>query len=180
MIKNLFHKLVKAFDAVETVFVVGFTLIIGLITMYTIVVRAIGVQSPRWVDEMGRIMLITTTLVGSSMAVKTDSHMQVDTLVNLLNKRTVLLLKSFTSLLCGVFYIYLTKYSLDFTMLQHRLNRTMESISVPIYYVWIIVTIAVFTMGVRYLIQFGLNFKKFIKNEVTTGEELAEEGEAKE
>ena len=179
MIKNLFRKLVSIFDSVEAVFVVGFTLLVGLVTMYTIVTRKLGFQSFRWVDEVGRIMLITTTLVGSSMAAKTEGHMAVDTLYNVLSKRAVLLLKSFTSLLCGIFYIYLTKYAYDFTLLQIRLKRTMESVSVPIYFVWIIVTIAVFTMGIRYLVQFGLNLKKFIKNEVPADDTAEEGGENK-
>ena len=166
MFKNLITKISKLYQSAETIFVVAFTMFIGCATIYTIIIRTLGMQSFRWLDEMGRTMLIITTLIGASMAVTKEGHMSVDTLYAFLSKRVAFLLKSITSLICGAFYIYLFYYTVNFTMLQARLNRTMESLLVPIYITWIFISIAIVTMGARYIIQSFRNLKRFIYNDV--------------
>lgn len=139
-------------EYVERLFITTFTLAAGVLILYEIVIRGMGIQGLKWIDEFGRIMLIITTLIGSSIAVRHRGHMIMDVVQNMLSPRHAALLRSFTYVLSGLFYLFLTYYSYGWTMRLMRLNRTMDTINLPIYIVWIFVTFAICTMGLRYLV----------------------------
>ncbi len=145
----------KLFDSIESFernFITIFTLGVGAIILYEIVVRNLGMQGLKWIDELGRVMLITTTLVGSSMAVKHKDHMIMDVLYSVLDVRRGAILRSFTYVLSGIFYLYLAYYSIEWTMRLMRLGRTMQTINLPAYIAWVAVSFAIATTGLRYLV----------------------------
>ncbi|MCF3594604.1 TRAP transporter small permease [Rhodobacteraceae bacterium LMO-12] len=142
------------FDSVENMerfLITVFTLGVGVIILYEIVLRNLGMQGLKWIDELGRIMLITTTLIGSSIAVRHKDHMIMDALYSVLGNKSARLLRSLTFLIAGVFYIYLAYYSADWTMRLMRYGRTMQTINLPAYLSWIVISIAIASMGLRYL-----------------------------
>lgn len=148
-------QLKRIFDGIENferIFITIFTLGVGAIILYEIVVRNLGMQGLKWVDELGRMMLIITTLVGSSMAVRSKGHMIMDVLYSVITERAGAMLRSFTYALSGIFYLYVAYYSIEWTTRLMRLGRTMQTINVPAYIVWVVVSLAIATMGLRYLV----------------------------
>ena len=99
-------------------------------------------------------MLVTTTLIGCSVAVKSDGHMEMDALYTVLKPRTACILKAIVYLFCSGFYIYLGYYSVQWMIKLHDIGKVMESVGFPSYVMWIFVSIGIITMGFRYLIQF--------------------------
>lgn len=168
--RALIDKIRYGYDKLESFFIVGFTMLIGLVTIYSIIIRFLGLQGFAWTDELGRIMLILTTLVGSSMAVNTNSHMAVDTLFAFVSQRVGCLIRAFTCLISGLLYTYLTYYTWTITVAQHSIGRTMESTKLPISWVWLIIAIALGTMALRYYIQIGVNIKHFVKHDLDESE----------
>lgn len=164
--KKIIKTLNAVYSKVETAYIVAASMIIGALTLYTIIVRFFGIQSFPWLDELGRMMLITVTMIGCSMAVSSESHMAVDILYNLLGKKVTCILKAITNLLSGAFYIFLTKYTYDFTVMQVKLHRTMETIKWPLAIVWGIITLAVVTMALRHLAVAFSYVMRIIKNDM--------------
>ena len=145
----------KFFDACETIerhFISLFTLGVGLIILYEIVLRNLGLQGLKWIDELGRVMLITTTLIGSSVAVKHKGHMIMDVLYSVIGDRSAMVLRSLTYVISAAFYLYLAFYSIEWTMRLMRLGRTMQTINMPAYLTWILISFGIATMGLRYLV----------------------------
>lgn len=143
----------KLYANLENLYMVIFTLLIGALIIFEVIVRAMGLQGIAWLEEMGRFMLVTTTLIGCSVAVKSNGHMIMDVLYNLLKPRAAYAFKAFVNLLCGIFYLYLGYYSILWMLKLRKIGKMMESIRFPSYVMWIIVALAVLTMGFRYLIQ---------------------------
>jgi len=149
------HVLTRVFDRIEDVergFISVFTLGVGALILYEIIVRNLGIQGLKWIDELGRIMLITTTLVGSSVAAKRHGHMIMDALYSVVSEKTAGLLRGLSYLIAGIFYLYLAWYSVEWTMRLLRLNRSMQTIGLPVYLVWIVISFAIATMGLRYVV----------------------------
>lgn len=140
------------FESFERNFITLFTLGVGLIILYEIVMRNLGMQGLKWIDELGRVMLITTTLIGSSVAVKHRGHMIMDVLYSVLGDKPAALLRSLTYLIAGAFYLYLSYYSIEWTMRLMRLGRTMQTINLPAYITWIVISFSIASMGLRYIV----------------------------
>lgn len=145
----------RVFDGIESFernFITVFTLGVGAIILYEIVVRNLGLQGLKWIDELGRVMLITTTLIGSSLAVKHKGHMIMDVLYSVIGDRSAMVLRSLTYVISAAFYLYLAFYSIEWTMRLMRLGRTMQTINMPAYLTWILISFGIATMGLRYLV----------------------------
>ena len=68
-------------------FLIFFTAFIGIYIIIEIIFRIFGLQGSRWIEELARLMLVTTTFVGSSVAVKSKSHVGMTALVDALPSR---------------------------------------------------------------------------------------------
>lgn len=76
--KNFMAKLGRLLDRwadIETQFITLFTIVMGAIIMVDVVFRNLGMQGISWVEEFGRFMLVATTLLGCSIAVRSNGHM---------------------------------------------------------------------------------------------------------
>ncbi|MGI6433237.1 MAG: TRAP transporter small permease [Sphaerochaetaceae bacterium] len=129
------------------------TLVVGVIVVYNLTLRAFKIQGLTWSEEFSRYMLVVTTLMGCSIAVKHQGHMVMDTLVTALPMRAGHILRAFGYLICAVLYIYLGVYAYKWTGRLIAMNRKIESIDFPMWPVWVFVTYAILTMGWRYFIQ---------------------------
>jgi C4-dicarboxylate transporter DctQ subunit len=148
-----FRKMAALYANIENLYMTFFTLLIGALIILEVIMRTAGLQGIQWLEEMGRFMLVTTTLIGCSVAVKSNGHMIMDVLYNLLGPRAAYACKAFVNLLCGCFYLYLGYYAAGWMLKLKKIGKMMESIRFPSYVMWVIVSIAVVTMGFRYLVQ---------------------------
>lgn len=147
---------------VELIFMCAFTLYIAFDVVLGIVLRILDMQTLKFSEELGRVMLITTTMVGSSMAVRTDGHMAMDTIYHFVSEKTGQYIKTVVYILCSVFWILMSYFGLQFTIKLFQIQKTMESLPICRGYIWIFVTYGMFTMGIRYFVQFGLSIKRIL------------------
>ena len=156
-ILHLTRTLAKALNWVEMNFLIFFTSFIGLFIMVEIVLRIFNVQGSRWIEELSRMMLVTTTLVGSSVAVKSKGHMAMSALINALPSKFANGLEILSNLICGAAFLYISYYSVIWTVNLYTVKRMMDSVSVPIWPFWAIISFAFITTGVRFLLQIKNN-----------------------
>ncbi len=140
-------------STIEEYFITILTLAFGLILIYNLALRALKIQGLIWNEEFSRYMLVITTLIGCSIAVKNKGHMVMDTLVTALPIRIGHVLRAIGYLICSVLYLYLGIYAYKWTGKLIAMNRKSESINIPLWPVWVFVTYAILTMGWRYFVQ---------------------------
>ena len=154
--KNFMAKLGRLLDCwadIETQFITLFTIVMGAIIMVDVVFRNLGMQGISWVEEFGRFMLVATTLLGCSIAVRSNGHMLMDVLYTVLPVRVSYVLKSIAYAVCCAMYLYIGYYSYGWMMKQRLIGKTMQSCQFPAWIMWIFVVYGFATMGLRYGVQ---------------------------
>lgn len=171
---NVYMKFSNFTESIESYFITIMTLVFGMIILYNMVIRAFNIQGLSWIEEYSRYMLVVTTLIGCSIAVKHKGHMVMDTLVTALPVRFGHMLRALGYLLCGVLYLYLGVYAFKWTSKLIIIKKTVESGTLPLWPVWLFVTYAVLTMGLRYMIETGSSLLSAAKGEAIVSEQDAE------
>jgi len=146
-------RIVKPLRFVEDNFMIITTAFVGFAIMIDIIFRFLGIPGLFWVEEFGRYMLVTTTMIGCSIAVGINGHSSMDLLYKFIPDKLAYVLKIIVNLLCMVLFFYTSYYAMKWTMVLHATNRTMDSIGLPTWPIWAIVTAAFFTTGIRFLSQ---------------------------
>lgn len=170
-VKNVVGKASDWIYQEETAFIVVFTLLVGVLIIVEIIVRTIGLQGIRWLEELSRIMLICTTMIGCSMAVRHQGHMIMDTLYTVIDKKVGLALKAFVNLLCAFFWIWMGYHAAVFMLKLKAINKMLDSVSVPIYLVWVVFSVAIIMMGIRYIVQFANCVERLVKKQHDVAQE---------
>lgn len=147
---------------IEMFLLVSLTLIFGALNMVEIFRRMFGMASLRWMEEFSKYMLVVTTMIGSSIAVSSDGHMIMDTLVMVLPRRITLLLKSLTNLLCALFWGFFGYHSYFWLGKLIKIGSKMATVSIPVYIIWIPFCICCFTAALRGVIQAWKKLDEFI------------------
>lgn len=171
---EVYRKFSAMTELVESHFITIMTLVFGLLILYSLTVRAFNIRGFVWIEEFSRYMLVITTLIGCSIAVKQKGHLVMDSLVSALPPRLGHTIKGLGYLLCGVLYLYLGIYAWQWTGRLIAMKRTVEVNSFPLWPVWVFVTYATLVMGVRYVIETGHSLASAAKGEVMISVQDAE------
>lgn len=148
---------IRAYEFVEINFIVWFTMIIGAMILVEIGLRAFEIQGSRWIEEVSRYMLVTTTFLGSSIAVTQKGHMTMSALVNALPPKWANILEILTNTIGGVGFLSIGAVSFQWTGKLMQTGKLFESVSVPMWYLWAVLSVAFFTTGLRFLAQIVKN-----------------------
>lgn len=163
-LKKIWDTLCKIFCEIETCFIAIFTLIVGALIIFQIIRRVFGFQGWPWLDELSRYMLIITTFIGCSIAVKSNGHAVMDVLYTYIPPRPAYLLKSVVYALCGLMFLYLGSYSHKWMLKLKLMKRTWETLPIPFWTIWAFFVFALVTMGLRYFVQSGKCIESFVKH----------------
>lgn len=169
-LKTIWNRFVSLYNEIELNFITAFTFIVGILIIYDVTVRALGIQGFQWMEELGRATLVVTTAIGCSHAVRENGHMVMDTLYQILPARAAYALKSVAYFISGVLYSYMGYYAILWCRKLFKMHKTMESVQFPAGVMWIFVCVAFCTMGLRYFIETG----KCIRNAIAGDREFTE------
>ena len=158
---KIIQKLVWIYNNIERFYMIIFTSGIAIFILYDIIARNLGGQGLKWIEEMGRMMLVTTTILGCSMAVKDNGHAVMDTLYNFLPGKVCYVMKIIVNIICGAGFIYLGYYAVQWTTTLYKMKKTLEAFAaIQQWIFWVVISIGFITMGFRYLIQIVSLVKK--------------------
>lgn len=166
------NKAIKIFNKIEELAMVILTMGFGALIIYEIVVRALGLKNIAWLQEFSCYMLIYTTLLGSSMAVKHEGHMAMDTLLVTLPKKVVKVLKVIINIVCSACWMVVTYYGWKWVVRLKLIGTTADSVSLKQWIIWIPIVFFFFTTTIRFIIQ----LVKSIVNVVRKEKEIENEG----
>lgn len=132
---------------------VWLTMGFGVLIMYEITVRALGFTNIPWLEEFSRYMLIYTTLLGSSIAIKDNGHMAMDTLLVTLPKPVVKVLHVVINIICTLTWIAMAYFSYKWTLRLKLIGTTAGSVSLAMWIIWTPIVVFCASAAIRYAIQ---------------------------
>ncbi|MFZ0614327.1 MAG: TRAP transporter small permease [Desulfobacterales bacterium] len=148
----MFRKLLGFLDKVLTFFeewTLFITVMVALGSLFVNVVLRYGFNhSLAWSEELVRVVIIDTTFIGCSAAVKNRSMIKIDASVQLLPKlkNALSLFSNFTILIFGALMIY---YGWLMAALQVRTHQKTIILQIPLVYLYAVLPL----MGAMMIIR---------------------------
>ena len=83
-----YTKFLDGLESVEKAFLVVTAAIMVIVIAYQVVLRYVFHASNAWSEELARYLFIYDVFIGSAIALRKNSHLQVDVFLNLMKERT--------------------------------------------------------------------------------------------
>jgi len=174
MFGKILHFLDKVLSFFEdwTLFI---AVMVALISLFVNVVLRYGFNyALAWSEELVREVIIYTTLIGCSAAIKQRKMIKIDASVQLLPKlKTTLML--FSNLVTIIFSIMITYYGWLMVLMQIRTDQKTIVMQIPLAYLYIILPLMGVLMFIRtiQIIYEDINVLKEEKRESNQAVEAA-------
>lgn len=131
----------------------------ALIALFVNVILRYGFNySLAWSEELVREVLILTTLIGCSAAIKARSYVKIDALVQLVSglKTPLTFFSSFVTLIFSLMMVY---YGWKMTALQASTDQSTIIMEIPLEYIYVILPIMGVMMFLRTLQMIYLDIR---------------------
>lgn len=119
-----YSKFLDFLERIEKVFLALTVGVMVVIIVYQVIMRYVFANANSWSEELARYLFIYDVMIGASIAIRRNSHLQIDMLINLLRPKTRCAFTIGTTLVGMVFLVFLFIYSL--TLCQTG-SRTMSA-----------------------------------------------------
>lgn len=119
-----YSKFLDAVEKVEKIFLAVTVAIMVVVITYQVIMRYVFASPNAWSEELARYLFIYGVMIGSAIAIRRNSHLQIDMLINLLKPKTRCIFTIVATLAGMVFLGFLFVYSL---MLVQTGARTMSA-----------------------------------------------------
>ena len=103
-----------------------------------------------WTEEMARYLCIWATFVGSSLAVKTGSHIGVNAFMLMLPSRARAVCALVATVICLVFSIVVVKYGVDLTGRILAMKQLSPGMRIPLWPIYAAIPVGFFLTALRY------------------------------
>ena len=107
MIK-LYSKFLDLLEWVEKVILAVSVFVMVIIMVYQVILRYVFSNPNAWSEELARYLFILNVMLAAAIAVRRNSHMQIDILINLFSERV----KHISTIAGIAFMVLLFQYSL--------------------------------------------------------------------
>lgn len=148
----MFGKILDFLDKILTFFeewTLFISVIVALIALFVNVVLRYGINySLAWSEELVREVIIYTTFIGCSAAVKNGSMIKIDASVQLLPKLKMPL-TYFSSFVVMIFSGMMIYYGWLMVLLQHRTEQKTIIMEIPLFILYAVLPL----MGIMMLIR---------------------------
>mgnify|MGYP003379204499 CR=1 FL=1 len=108
-----YTKFLDGLESVEKVFLVVTAAIMVIVIAYQVVLRYVFHASNAWSEELARYLFIYDVFIGSAIALRKNSHLQVDVFLNLMKERTKYIYTIIVTILGILFLAVLFVYSIS-------------------------------------------------------------------
>lgn len=122
----------KFLDILEKIQIVLLTVSVPamvLIMFYQVIMRYVFANSPAWSEELVRYLFIFNVMMAAAIAVRRNSHLQIDILLNVLKPRARTIFTVCATAVGTVFLVYLFILSLE--LVRSGMPNTSAGLGLP-------------------------------------------------
>ena len=122
----------KFLDILEKIQIVLLTVSVPamvLIMFYQVIMRYVFANSPAWSEELVRYLFIFNVMMAAAIAVRRNSHLQIDILLNVLKPRVRTIFTICATAVGTVFLVYLFILSLE--LVRSGMPNTSAGLGLP-------------------------------------------------
>lgn len=149
---------------------VSMTIVIFIITTYTVFTRYVLNIVPSWSEEIPRYLLVWITYLGAGLAIKFKEHISLDVFFNLMPVRARQVGHFFLNGLVAIVAVIMVVYGIG--LVNHFGEDLMESIPVTNFWLYLAMPVSG-TLMLLYLVQdTWKRIRDFGKAEVASGSEM--------
>ncbi len=150
---NFLKKLDKTLSIFEN-WTLFFTTMLGLIVLFVAVVLRYSISyTLAWADELVRDVIIYTTLIGCSVAVRNRGMLKIDALTQIVPALKPIC-EYIANIATLIFSIIIIKYGYQMVLQQYNTKQYSVILEIPLYLLYLILP----TMGVLMLIRILMVF----------------------
>jgi len=135
-------------------------IIMAIILIGNVISRSIFNKSWSFAEEIGQLLVISTTFIGVSYCAKKGKHISMSALFDLCNIKTKKIMMFVITLLTSLILFYLAYVTLIYTIKINELGRVTPALRIPFSYFSIFMPIGFFLGGIEYFQTFILNIQK--------------------
>lgn len=118
-----YTKFLDGLESVEKVFLAVTAAIMVIVIAYQVVLRYVFNASNAWSEELARYLFIYDVFIGSAIALRKNSHLQVDVFLNLMKERTKYIYTIVVTILGILFLAVLFVYSISLCKIDPLFRR---------------------------------------------------------
>jgi C4-dicarboxylate transporter DctQ subunit len=159
----MFGKILNFLDKVLSFFeewTLFITVMVALVALFFNVVLRYGFNySLAWSEELVREVIIYTTFIGCSAAVKSRTLIKIDASVQLFPKLKIPL-TFFSNFVVGVFSVIMIYYGWQMAVLQARTFQKTIIMQIPLVYLYVILPLMGLMMLIRVIQVFYLDVQE--------------------
>ena len=100
-----------------------------LLIFVQVVMRYVFNNSLSWSEELARYLFIYDVMIGAAIAIRRNSHLQIDILINLMKPKVRTILTIIATLAGMVFMVFLLSYSI--TLVQTGARTMSAGLGIP-------------------------------------------------
>ena len=131
---KIYSKFLDILEYIEKAFlaVTGFALVV--ILLYPVVMRYIFNSAAAWPEELARYIFIYDVMIAAAIAVRKNSHLQIDMITRNFSEKTNAVFTIVSTLVGMVFLVYLLMYSITLCQTGAKTMCTAIPISMAVPY----------------------------------------------
>lgn len=148
-------------------------IMMALILIGNVISRTLFNNSWKFAEEVGQMLVITITFVGTGYAARKGKHIRMSAVFDAVPKKVQKIIMIITALTTSGAMFYLAYLSYQYTMKVYKIGRVTPALRMPMFIVIAIVTLGFILTGIQYLLIFTLNIKEedvYIGAEKVSGE----------
>lgn len=119
-------------EKIEKVFLTIGVSVMTVVMIYGVILRYVFTTGNAWSDELVRFVFIYVVMIGAAMAVRRNSHLQIDAITSHLGKKTQIYFSIGATVAGIVFLAILFDYSLNLCRMANNISPGLEiKMSIP-------------------------------------------------
>lgn len=142
-----YSRFLDVLEKIEKAILVITIALMVLVMLYQVILRYVFSQANSWSEELTRYLFILNVMLASAIAVRRNSHLQIDILLNKMKPKTRAVFTLISTLVGLVFMGYLLKASIDICFYTQRNISAGLHISMSIPYAVIPVGVALMMLA---------------------------------
>ena len=124
-----YSKFLDFLEKIEKALLAISVAVMVVIIVYQVIMRYVFAHANSWSEELARYIFIYDVMIGAAIAIRRNSHLQIDILINLLNHKTRCIFTIVATVAGIVFMAFLFSYSM--TLVQTGARTMSAGLGIP-------------------------------------------------